>query len=91
MGAEDEEDPTVIRYVPSQRDTRPEVPRDTPAALSASRVAVMRDAQTGRPTLLVLPHGASAPPGSAVAMLVGASEADMQRLAELLGDAVLKR
>ncbi len=70
----------------ASNDTLPETPASAP--LTAARVAVMRDPDTGRPTLTVLSAGAPAPRGSAVAMLVGASPEDMMRLAELLEHSV---
>jgi hypothetical protein len=93
VGAEDEDDPTVIRFVPSTRDTRPEVREAPPAPppLTASRVAVMSDPETGRPTLMVLPPGVAAPPGCAVAMLVASSSSDTLRLGELLEHFVLEQ
>ncbi len=78
----------MIRFVPTSRDTIPDAPV-APVPLSAARVAVSRDPQTARPTLVVLPPGASPPANSAVAMLIGASPDDMLLLADLLEDAVL--
>lgn len=75
----DEDEPTNVRARPLPS-----------APLSASRVAVMRDPQTQRPTLVVLPPHVPAPPGSAVAMLVGSSAEDTLRLQEILQHAVLE-
>ena len=84
----------MLRFVPdhpSEDATRPDLPAipAAPAPLSASRVAVMRDPATGRPTLMVLPPNVAAPPGSAVAMLVASSSDDTLRLGELLEHFVL--
>lgn len=96
LDEDDDEDPTVIRLVPSQQKTRPDLPA-IPAApvlpagpLSAARVAVMHDPITRRPTMVVLPPHAAAPPGSAVAMLVASTSEDTARLSELLEDFVLE-
>ena len=89
VGAEDEDDPTIIRFVPSERDTVPEQPK-MPTPLSAARVAVTRDPDTGRPTLVVLPPNVPAPEGAAVAMLVAASGDDTALLGALLEDFVLE-
>jgi hypothetical protein len=86
-----DEEPTVIRLTPQDAETRPELPAvpQSQGPLSATRVAVMRDPHTQRPTLMVLPQGAVPPPGCAVAMLVASSSRDTELLAQLLERSVL--
>jgi hypothetical protein len=91
----EEDEPTAVRSLrgrlaPRDHDLPPPTQAiPATAALTATRVAVVRQPSTGRPELLVLAPGARPPAGAACALLVACSAADLDQLAALLANSVV--
>jgi hypothetical protein len=84
---EDDDEPTAVRALRAA----PPPARALPAAsaLTATRVAVVRQSPTARPEVLVLGPGARPPAGAACALLVACSPDDLDRLTTLLANSVV--